>query len=493
MERKLTEEQKRIDTLMRELLDKEGDLDRLRREKDEEISILQAGMDQSLLRLGEYQTSSSSEVADLEKRMFHLKTQHQDRLKRILDEILSGCISKVDESVIELESPLNAGNTTATPEYVLSVIEKANDASTDFAISATRWVEKDGGEDAGPVVRTAGDLAQQMAQLMHNAKGILGRFGSEEEEGPLVDAAKGSAESSQDFFRSMMSKAIATIPAQGGQREEAVAKANRSVTQTLAHLTVLVESMLPKRPGVGEGESLDRVMQGAADAIEAASARLLALQRTQPNPHLSTRELQVHEAILESAMAMTGAIAELIRAATAAQAEIVSAGRTSGLSATEFYKRHNRWTEGLISAARAVASATTLLVETADGVIKNTHSLEQLIVASNEVAAATAQLVAAARVKAAPMSKTQDRLEVAAKAVIDASKALVRAVKAILAREVEDQVDAQLQDMSAYEFKQREMEQQVKILKLEKELTGARRHLGELRRLGYHDEEEGAL
>ena len=54
--------------------------------------------------------------------------------------------------------------------------------------------------------------------------------------------------------------------------------------------------------------------------------------------------------------------------------------------------------------------------------LSGTHSYEQLIVASNEVAGATAQLVAVSRVtcqavKANLMSKTQERLEVAARAV----------------------------------------------------------------------------
>jgi hypothetical protein len=40
--------------------------------------------------------------------------------------------------------------------------------------------------------------------------------------------------------------------------------------------------------------------------------------------------------------------------------------------------------------------------------------------------------------------------------------------------------------MNAHEFKIREMGQQVEILKLEKELTLARRVLGEMRKVSYH-------
>ena len=100
----------------------------------------------------------------------------------------------------------------------------------------------------------------------------------------------------------------------------------------------------------------------------------------------------------------------------------------------QFYKRDNRWTEGLISAAKAVAFATNLLIESADGVLSGTHSLEQLIVASNEVAAASAQLVAGSHIMANLMSKTQERLELAAKTVTEACKAFVRQVKAVSAK-----------------------------------------------------------
>lgn len=165
--------------------------------------------------------------------------------------------------------------------------------------------------------------------------------------------------------------------------------------------------------------------------------------------------------ILEAAIAVTNAIAQLIKAATASQQEIVAQGKGSS-SRTAFYKRHNRWTEGLISAAKAVATSTNMLIETADGVISGRNSPEQLIVASNEVAASTAQLVAASRVKATFMSKTQDRLETASKAVTNACRSLVRQVQDIIAARNRDESEVvDYSKLSGHEFKVREMEQQV--------------------------------
>ena len=132
------------------------------------------------------------------------------------------------------------------------------------------------------------------------------------------------------------------------------------------------------------------------------------------------------------------------------------------MTKTAFYKKHNRWTEGLISAAKAVATSTNMLIETADGVISGRNSPEQLIVASNDVAASTAQLVAASRVKASFMSKSQDRLENASKAVTSACRSLVRQVQSIISQRNHDQNEVvDYSKLSDREFKVQQMEQQV--------------------------------
>ena len=187
---------------------------------------------------------------------------------------------------------------------------------------------------------------------------------------------------------------------------------------------------------------------------------------------------------------MTDAIARLIKAATASQQEIVQQGRGSSMSRAAFYKKNNRWTEGLISAAKAVATSTNMLIETADGVLSARNSPEQLIVASNDVSASTAQLVAASRVKATFMSKTQERLEEASRAVTGACRSLVRQVQDIIGERdrADGDADVDYSKLSGHEFKVREMEQQVEILQLENRLSSARGRLGEMRKLSYQEE-----
>jgi hypothetical protein len=110
-----------------------------------------------------------------------------------------------------------------------------------------------------------------------------------------------------------------------------------------------------------------------------------------------------------------------------------------------------------------------MLIETADGVISGRNTPEQLIVASNEVAAATAQLVAASRVKASRVSKTQETLESASRAVTLACRSLVTQVQEIIAtrNDGEDKVD--YNKLSTHELKTQEMEQQVRSLSRQKQ------------------------
>jgi huntingtin-interacting protein 1-related protein len=141
---------------------------------------------------------------------------------------------------------------------------------------------------------------------------------------------------------------------------------------------------------------------------------------------------------------------------------IVQTGRGTSFR-TAFYKKNNRWTEGLISAAKAVASSTNTLIETVDGVLSGRNSPEQLIVARNDVTASTAQLVAASRVKAGFMSKSQESLEQASKAVGVACRSLVKQVGDMIKDRDQDEEKIDYGKLDAHEFKVREMEQQVPV------------------------------
>lgn len=400
-------------------------------------------------------------------------------------------MQKVDDAMYELEAPMQTGNTTATPEYTLSMIEKAMTNATEFASIFNLYLGKKSGGSHVDVIKAANEFAQAMSETLLSSKGITRFSDNDDASDKLIKVAKASGDAGQRFFLNLQSFRLLA----GGKTEDVALRNNAEVRGALSKLSESIEKLIPKtktgslaKANGDIGDIVSQEMQNAARAIEEATQRIQSLMAREKGPKYNALDVQVHDSILQATLVITNAIGRLIQAATESQEEIVREGKGSSTT-QQFYKRNNRWTEGLISAAKAVAYATGLLIESADGVISGTHSLEQLIVASNEVSAATAQLVAASRVKASLMSKTQQRLEVASKAVTDACKALVRQVKTISQQAGDDDL-TDYKSMPSHEFKVREMEQQVEILKLEKDLGAARRRLGEMRRAGYHQEAE---
>ncbi|BGP39044.1 sla2 Src-like adaptor 2 [Rhodotorula kratochvilovae] len=493
LENSLRNKQDRIDELLSKLDEQRGEADRVRDEKDQEIAIMQEGMDDTIRQLSELQVTQGVADEAVNAQIDNLVLDQEKKFNDIIDSILQACAHKVDDALYELESPMHDGNQNSTPEYTLSMIEKATTSATEFAMVFDLFLSRDKGGEHVEVIKTANNFAQALAEVLSNTKGLSRLAPDDAAIDALTQAGKVPGTAAVRFFNAVQSYRLQG--AQPDARKEVVIRNNMEVRSALQKLATAVDGLKPKAGAnnlaKASGDLNDLVeseMQAAARAIEQATERLQALMARPKDSRQSATDLQVHDAILASALAITNAIGRLIKAATDSQHEIVAQGKGSSTS-TAFYKRNHRWTEGLISAAKAVARATTFLIETADGVISGTKTLEQLIVASNEVASATAQLVQASRVKSELMSQTQEQLERAAKAVTDACRALVRQVKAITEEQLKRDDDFDPDAMNAHEFKLREMEVQVEIVTLEKNLSDARRRLGVYRRSHYHAEE----
>ncbi|GAA6012414.1 hypothetical protein JCM8202_003319 [Rhodotorula sphaerocarpa] len=492
LETSLRNKQDRIDELLSRLDMQSGEAERVREEKDQEIAIMQEGMDDTIRQLSELQVAQGVSDEATNAQIDTLVLDQEKKFNDIIDSILQSCAHTVDDALYELESPTHEGNANSTPEYTLSMIEKATTSATEFAMVFNLFLSRDKGGEHVEVIKTAHAFAQAVAEVLTNAKGLSNIAPDDAAIDNLVRVGKAPGDAAVKFFNGVQSFRL-----QGAQpeaRKDVVIRNNMDVRNALQKLTSTVEGLKPKagaslaQSNGDLGNLVESEMQATAKAIEAATQRLQALMARPKDSGVSATDLQVHDAILASALAITNAIGRLIKAATDSQEEIVAQGKGSSTS-TAFYKRNHRWTEGLISAAKAVARATTFLIETADGVISGNKTLEQLIVASNEVASATAQLVQASRVKSELMSSTQEQLELAAKAVTEACRALVRQVKAITDEQMKRQDDFDPDAMNAHEFKLREMEVQVEIVTLEKNLQDARRRLGIYRRSHYHNEE----
>ncbi|KAJ5288569.1 hypothetical protein N7478_001599 [Penicillium angulare] len=489
LEEALRHKNRALDELSNNKSEWDGDHALTLREKDEEIEVYKSGMEQALMELEELKLNQGDTDHALDSQIDTVLHGTVAKINDIIDSVLQAGVQRVDDSLYELDSSMQAGNQNASPAYVLSQIEKASASATEFSTAFNNFIADGPNSPHAEIIRTVSVFSGSIADTLSNTKG-LSRFANDDKSSDqLFNAARKSAQATVRFFRGLQSFRLEGM--EPLQKTDVVINNNLEVQRDLQSLSKMVESFTPKSSKIttnGDlGDLVDQELNRAADAIEAAAQRLAKL-KNKPRDGFSTYELRINDAILAAAIAVTNAIAELIKAATETQQEIVREGRGSS-SRTAFYKKNNRWTEGLISAAKAVAASTNTLIETADGVISGRNSPEQLIVASNDVAASTAQLVAASRVKATFMSKTQDRLETASKAVGAACRALVRQVQDIIKEKHRDDHDAEdYTTLSSHEFKVREMEQQVEILQLENNLARARTRLGEMRKISYQEE-----
>lgn len=512
LEEALRTKSRALEETQAKLRDGSSDLEQLLRDKEEELEVYKAGMDQTLIELNEAKQSHGVSDQVLDGELDAIILSNLGKINEIIDSVLQAAVQRVDDALYELDSTMQAGNQNASPTHVLSQVEKASASAMEFATAFNNFIADGPNATHSDLIKAINVFSGAMADTCTNTKGLV-RLASDDKQGDnLMGGARQSAQATIQFFRSLQSFRLDGMDPI--QKTDVVINNNNDVQVNLQKLNKIVEAFAPafsKLAGKGDlGEVVDDELSKAADAIAAAAERLAKL-RNKPRDGYSTYELRVHDSILDAATGITNAIARLIKAATVTQQEIVQAGRGSS-SATAFYKKNNRWTQGLISAAKAVASSTNTLIETADGVLSGRNSPEQLIVASNDVAASTAQLVAASRVKAGFMSRNQEDLEQASKAVGAACRALVRQVQAIIRernQDGEEKVD--YSKLGAHEFKVREMEQQVcypppltggvtkwewgansglqvEILQLENALSSARSRLGEMRKISYQEE-----
>ncbi|CAH1638332.1 unnamed protein product [Spodoptera littoralis] len=216
---------------------------------------------------------------------------------------------------------------------------------------------------------------------------------------------------------------------------------------------------------------MDRAIEEAASQIE----NMLAATRA----GTSGVKLEVNGKILDACTTLMGAVKILVQDARHLQNEL-----GDPKTRQKMYRKNPQWSEGLISAAKAVVFAAKLLVTSADEAVGASGQVEGVSAAAHEVAGSTAQLVAASRARAAPASPALARLTAASRAVAAATGALVAAVKSGSALVLEQEA-LDTSSLSLTATRRLEMESKVRSLKLETALDAERARLAALRKRHY--------
>ncbi|KAL7722033.1 Cytoskeleton assembly control protein SLA2 [Entamoeba marina] len=221
----------------------------------------------------------------------------------------------------------------------------------------------------------------------------------------------------------------------------------------------------------GIDDDAERELLKAAQSINGLAEGLQKWLSTQEKG--VSAEMDINQAIMESAQAIAKATAALVTAAAQAQKERTIIGKKLA-TPTKPYAPNLIWSEGLVTAGKAVAEATKQIVSVANnnvtpGAEKNEDAL---IATSHEVAKATAQLVTATRSKADFDSPTLGKVENASNGVMQSTKLLKEGV-----------VD--YSKLSDYQLIIKERETQILVLKLRRELEAAESKLKTLNKQKY--------
>nr|XP_024653354.1 huntingtin-interacting protein 1 [Macaca nemestrina] len=253
----------------------------------------------------------------------------------------------------------------------------------------------------------------------------------------------------------------------------------------LSKIKAIGEELLPRGLDIKQeelGDLVDKEMAATSAAIETATARIEEMLSKSRAGDTGVK-LEVNERILGCCTSLMQAIQVLIVASKDLQREIVESGRGTA-SPKEFYAKNSRWTEGLISASKAVGWGATVMVDAADLVVQGRGKFEELMVCSHEIAASTAQLVAASKVKADKDSPNLAQLQQASRGVNQATAGVVASTISGKSQ-IEETDNMDFSSMTLTQIKRQEMDSQVRVLELENELQKERQKLGELRKKHY--------
>ncbi|XP_012586459.1 PREDICTED: huntingtin-interacting protein 1-related protein isoform X3 [Condylura cristata] len=506
-EMKLEEQSDQLEKLKRELAAKAGELvcvqealgreqqngqelssrlDALSTEKDvlssavrqREADLLEA---QSLVRekeaaLSQEQQRSSRERSELQGQLAHKESQEQELLQRLLDEqfaVLRGTAAEAErilqDAMGKLDDPLHL-RCTSSPDYLVSRAQAALDAVGTLEQGHVQYLTSP--TDASALVAALTQFSHLMADTIVNGS-ATSHLAPTDPADRLVDTCRECGARALELMRQL-------------QDRQALMQAQPDMVRgPLRGILQLGQELKPKSLDVHQeelGTMVEKEMAATSAAIEDAVRRIEDMMN-QARHASSGVKLEVNERILNSCTDLMKAIRLLVMTSTSLQKEIVESGRGAATQ-QEFYAKNSRWTEGLISASKAVGWGATQLVESADRVVLHMGKYEELIVCSHEIAASTAQLVAASKVKANKHSQHLSRLQECSRAVNEKAASVVASTKSGQ-EQIEDRDTMDFSGLSLIKLKKQEMETQVRVLELEKTLEAERVRLGELRKQHY--------
>ncbi|XP_066545197.1 huntingtin-interacting protein 1-related protein isoform X2 [Amia ocellicauda] len=445
-------------------------------EREAELITLKNSMTAQEASLQQQRDRTTRELGELQGKLKEKMSREEQLQQKLLEEqfsLLQGTVNEaeniIQDAVAKLDDPLHI-RCTSSPDYLISRAEAALTSVDGVKKGHADYLRNMG--DAGSLLRALAQFSHLTADTIVNGSATA-HMAPTDHADRLTDNCRSCGTRSLQFLRDLKSK-------------QSLSQADpAAVKLIIQQILRLGQELRPKGMDVRQdelGDLVDKEMAATAAAIEEAVRRIDEMMN-QARKDTTGVKLEVNERILYSCTDLMKAIRMLVVASTDLQKEIVESGRGAA-TIREFYAKNSRWTEGLISASKAVGWGATQMVESADKVVLHTGKYEELIVCSHEIAASTAQLVAASKVKADRNSRKLTTLQQASRYVNEMAANVVASTKTGL-DQIEDKDTMDFSGMSLIKLKREEMESQVKVLELEAQLGNERIRLGELRKKHY--------
>lgn len=451
-------------------------LSRALQQREADLLAAQRLVQEKEAALSQEQQCSSQERGELQGQLADKELQERELQQRLLDEqfaVLRSTAAEAErilqDAVGKLDDPLHM-RCTSSPDYLISRAQAALDTVSALEKGHAQYLTSR--SEASALVAALTQFSHLAADTIVNGS-ATSHLAPTDPADRLIDTCRECGAQALELMGQL-------------QDQKAVQQAQPGLVRTpLQGILQLGQMLKPKSLDVRQeelGAMVDKEMAATSAAIEDAVRRIEDMMN-QARHASSGVKLEVNERILNSCTDLMKAIRFLVTTSTSLQKEIVESGRGAATQ-QEFYAKNSRWTEGLISASKAVGWGATQLVESADKVVLHTGKYEELIVCSHEIAASTAQLVAASKVKANKHSPHLSRLQECSRTVNEMAANVVASTKSGQ-EQIEDRDTMDFSGLSLIKLKKQEMETQVRVLELEKTLEAERVRLGELRRQHY--------
>ncbi|KAM3599860.1 uncharacterized protein V6R79_012979 [Siganus canaliculatus] len=453
------------EALLRSVREQEAELASLRQQAQIQHSSLEQERQRSSMELGNLHAQLQQQAC----REGELSRRLQDEQFSLLQCAVVEAEGIVLDAVAKLDDPVHLC-CISSPDYLVNRAEITL-GSID-KLQQSHVVYLGNRDDASGLLRAVTQFSHLAADTIVNGAATSHSAPTDQAD-RLADSCRDCANSCLLFLKDL--KLQASLP-----RADPAA-----VRYCVQRLLALGQDLRPKGQDVLKeelGSLVDKEMMATSTAIEEAVLRMDEILN-QARRETSGVKLEVNQSILGSCSDLMKAVHMLVMSATDLQKDIVEGGRGAA-SITEFYAKNSRWTEGLISASKAVGWGATQLLDSADRVVTDNGTYEELIACSHEIAASTAHLVAASKVKADRSNKKLHTLQQASRHVNDMAAVVVTSTKHGQ-QQVSDPGVMDFSGLSVIKLKTAEMEAQVKVLQLESQLEQERVRLGELRKRHY--------